>query len=181
MVCYSDCLRISVTARLEMTGVYRITSVVSDCVYIGSSTNIKKRLQSHRDRLIKGIHENRHLQRAWDKYGNDGFLFESLIECGVEDRKIREQKFIDAYVGFGLPVYNMRPSADSRECFGYKHSEETKRKISAGITGRSVSKETRDKIRAGRLGCRASEEVRAKQRSARFAYLARVRGSVVCG
>ncbi|WP_194190322.1 GIY-YIG nuclease family protein [Clostridium chrysemydis] len=47
-----------------MEGIYSITNKVNGKRYIGLSTNIKKRVASHKDQLKYNRHENTKLQRA---------------------------------------------------------------------------------------------------------------------
>ena len=56
-----------------MIGIYKIENKVNGKVYIGQSIDIEKRWKSHISYLNKGIHRNKHLQSAWDKYGEGNF------------------------------------------------------------------------------------------------------------
>jgi group I intron endonuclease len=67
--------------KLNLTnvwGIYKILNTVNGKFYIGSSTNLRKRLYEHYRELSLSIHTNKHLQLAWDKYGKDNFKFEIL-------------------------------------------------------------------------------------------------------
>src|SRR5258708_879204 len=59
-------------------GIYAITHRLSHMVYVGSSVNIRLRINTHRWELNSGRHRNPHLQRAWRKYGKDAFDFAIL-------------------------------------------------------------------------------------------------------
>ena len=59
-------------------GIYKILNTVNGKFYIGSTTNLKKRLYEHYRELNLGIHTNKHLQAAWIKYGKEGFKFQIL-------------------------------------------------------------------------------------------------------
>jgi len=63
--------------------------------YVGSSTTIVKRLQTHRRVLRQGKHPNRHLQRAWDKYGIGAFQFRVLARCPKDQVRAAEQQVFD--------------------------------------------------------------------------------------
>ena len=52
---------------------------VSDKKYIGSTTDIKRRLKDHRSSLKYGHHKNKILQNAWNKYGESSFCF-TIVE-----------------------------------------------------------------------------------------------------
>lgn len=80
-----------------MIGIYGIINLINDKKYIGSSINIRHRFITHKCYLRKNIHSNKHLQSAWNKYGEENFKFELIEEC-EEDKLIeREQYWIDYY------------------------------------------------------------------------------------
>lgn len=95
-------------------GVYIIINVVNKKVYVGSTTNsFTKRFYDHKRKLRKGVHNNEHLQNAWNKYGEDSFIF-SILEV-IEDNitiRNREKYYIDFY------------NSCNRE-FGYNINSET--------------------------------------------------------
>lgn len=78
-----------------ISGVYMIRCVKTGHCYIGSSRNIKKRWERHRNECTNNNHHNSWLQRAWVKYGAGAFEFLVLEECG-ENRVEREQHHMDA-------------------------------------------------------------------------------------
>lgn len=170
-----------------MTGVYRITNTVTDRVYIGSAVDVGHRMHQHKADLRGRKHINAYLQRSWDKHGEAMFVFEPLVECSIETRKEREQRFIDAYIDHDLHIYNLQASAGSRESFGYRHSQKAKdrirevqklswlsgaRKMSQACrdaaktvnTGRKHSEETKHRIHLAKLGHTTSEQTREKMR-----------------
>ncbi len=49
--------------------------------YVGASVNVVKRIREHFYRLEKGVHRNRRLQNAYNKYGKDSFRSEILLYC----------------------------------------------------------------------------------------------------
>ena len=61
-------------------GIYCITNLITNQKYIGSVTKskFKLRFKQHYNALIKGKHENQHLQRSFNKYGEKSFMFEIL-------------------------------------------------------------------------------------------------------
>ncbi len=58
------------------SGVYRIRNIATEMIYIGSAASLYDRYHSHKSKLNAGKHENQHLQRAYQKYGMDSFVFE---------------------------------------------------------------------------------------------------------
>ena len=59
----------------KISGIYCIENRKNHKKYIGQSTNIYHRFTSHQSKLRRGIHENIHLQYAWNKYGEQSFEF----------------------------------------------------------------------------------------------------------
>ena len=106
------------------SGIYKITNTLNGRVYVGQSSNIESRLAAHRRSLVRGAHDNQRLQRSWNKYGPDVFVFEVLEAVNDNSALVdREQFWIDALNAAAGGGYNMCPAAGS--CKGYKHSDET--------------------------------------------------------
>lgn len=91
------------------------------------------RFIKHKYRLNHGIHHNKFLQRAWDKYGAEFFVFEILEECEIEELDIRETYYIYTYNSFHKG-FNM--SVGGEGCPGYKHSQEVKSDMQARNRGK---------------------------------------------
>jgi group I intron endonuclease len=85
-----------------MIGVYRIVNTANGDAYYGSSKDVDKRLIRHRNELQNNKHHNSHLQRAWDKYGNENFTFELVEECTFDLLLQTEQHYLDKN-----PAYNI--------------------------------------------------------------------------
>ncbi len=126
-----------------VSGVYRIKNIVNGKVYIGSSVNIVGRLSNHKKWLSQNIHGNKHLQNAYNKYGDSAFIFEIYDEVAilydlktltVEQRRILkrslkpnilffEQLWLDNFESWKPENgYNKSPTAGSN--LGIKVSEE---------------------------------------------------------
>lgn len=89
-------------------GVYKILCVKNKKFYIGGSVNIKRRWKEHKLMLNKNIHHTKHLQNAWNKYGESAFEF-TIIEHTTEDQvESREKDWIehlnsnDKTIGFNV-------------------------------------------------------------------------------
>lgn len=107
------------------SGIYKITNLVNGKFYIGSAVNVKNRFSTHVSELNSHTHDNRHLQRAWDKYGKDKFKFELIEEIKEKELLLeREQFYIDNF----NPDYNICRIAGNTA--GRKFTEESKKKIS---------------------------------------------------
>lgn len=60
------------------SGIYQIVNKVNNKRYIGSSINIKQRWSAHKSELRNNKHSNKHLQAAWNYYGEAAFKFELM-------------------------------------------------------------------------------------------------------
>ncbi len=103
-------------------GVYRIVNTVTGDCYVGSSAYVQSRKSEHFQRLRKQTHANIHLQRVFDKYGEESLVFEVLERPPVEKLIEREQHWIDTLE----PTYNIRKIAESN--LGLKASDAAKAK-----------------------------------------------------
>lgn len=79
---------------MKKIGIYKIENTINKKVYIGQSNNILIRFSNHKYELNSNKHSNSHLQRAWNKYGRENFIFDILCECNTGCSKIlaRERK-----------------------------------------------------------------------------------------
>lgn len=75
------------------SGIYKIVNKLNNKYYLGSSKNFHVRKLKHFNELRKNIHHNIHLQRAFNKYGEENFEFIILEEC--ENTFEREQELLN--------------------------------------------------------------------------------------
>lgn len=131
----------------KTSGIYMITCTANGRIYIGSSRNLHKRIEAHKWRLKSHTHKNRHLQRAYDKYGETAFEYQ-VIEFVMPWMIIeREQYWIDKYKPFGDQGFNIMPRAD-----GSHHSPESIKLQSESMKGRKLSPEHKAKLHAKLIG-----------------------------
>ena len=81
-----------------MTGIYKITNLVTGKMYIGSTTNYTKRCENHMSLLRTGKHKNTALQEDVIEYGLKNFKFEMIQEyqnISTDDLKRREMLEIE--------------------------------------------------------------------------------------
>jgi group I intron endonuclease len=123
---------------MDNCGIYQIQNIVNKKTYIGSSTDVMRRMRTHRYILNIGKSPNIHLQLAWKKYGKENFTF-SIIEK-VSRRKLikRENFWINQFHAYDREYgYNaMIATQNFPHRKGFKHSEETKRKMSIAMKRR---------------------------------------------
>lgn len=133
---------------MDQIGVYQIINTINNYRYVGSTTRgFNRRWATHLCCLRKNKHENTHLQRAYNKYGEGSFVFLIIETVNTPENCIDiEQKWIDSL----KPEYNMCPNA--RNCLGRNVSKETRKKISLSNTGRKHTKDFIEKARIAMMG-----------------------------
>lgn len=143
------------------SGIYQIRNLITNKIYIGSTSNLKNRIRDHKSYLRNRTHQNILLQRAYDKYGLNNFEFSILELCSVDKLIELEQSWLDWRQSYNPKFgYNLNPTAGSN--LGFKHSYETKEKMSLAAKGKPKSETHKKNISLGKLGHFVSEEARAK-------------------
>lgn len=99
---------------MKKFGIYKITCTINDKVYIGSTeVCFKQRFKKHKQRLRNDYHENDYLQKSWNKYGEENFIFEILEEI-LDKSKVKEieQIYLNDYILKGKDFcFNLSKSA----------------------------------------------------------------------
>ncbi len=91
-----------------MIGIYKITNRINNKIYIGQSINCEKRFNEH-----KSSEHNKHLKRAYDKYGLENFSFEVLEETEESLLNERETYYIEFFNSINPKIgYNKRAGGD---------------------------------------------------------------------
>lgn len=154
--------------KKKTSGIYAIVNTVNGKRYVGSSTNIEKRKVNHLALLRGNYHQNDHLQKAWNKYGERVFNFLVIEEVPIEQLLDVEQMYLDANAN----GYNIALVAGTSPMAGRKHSDKSRNKNRLSHLGRKQSVETKEKHRLSMLGNKhgcgniPSEETRDKLRTA---------------
>lgn len=109
------------------SGIYKIENTVNGKVYVGSTTKpLKRRKYQHFILLKSNKHYNTHLQRSWNKYGEENFKFEEVVKVQENYLIKAEQYWIDYYKSYKDDLgYN-----DIRYANRVKHTDKIKNKIS---------------------------------------------------
>jgi len=138
-----------------MAFIYQIRNLANNKIYIGSTQKHNLRRKGEHFCQLKGnYHYNNHLQKAFNKYGEENFVFEVLeeIKFGEEDNDskylIVTTKEIE-YINKLNPAYNI--------------CKETK----GGKLGRIPTQEEREKSRQNQLGRKHTPETVLKIKLAR--------------
>ena len=63
---------------LPLMGIFRIKNLTNDKIFIGSSSNIKGKLNSIKFQLEMGSYINKELQNDFNKSGEKNFIFETI-------------------------------------------------------------------------------------------------------
>jgi len=101
--------------RQKPAGVFQVKNTVNGKVLLGSSLNLEGPLNGHKFMLTIGQHRNEALQKEWNEYGPDKFVFEILETVKVKDDpnfnlaaelKLLEQIWLEKLQAFGAQGYN---------------------------------------------------------------------------
>jgi len=163
-------------------GIYLIINKENYKTYVGSSIDVERRWKQHRSSLCRDKHDNSYLQNAWNKYGEENFIFSIIEELGeiilLEKVLKVEQWYLDNFIS----EYNINRKASGCNYFkGKKFTDEHRKNLSIAhsgelhhfygkrrpehsikMIGRKVSKETRDRISKIHKGKVVSEETKRK-------------------
>jgi group I intron endonuclease len=136
-----------------MIGIYVIKCKVNDRFYIGVSKNIEDRWKEHKSDLKNNKHHSIKLQRCYNKYGASNFEYLIIYKTDDYIAAINlESAMIKAFYGKTL----LNSSINTRGFgIGYKHSNESKAKISKALMGNKYT-----------LGYKHTEKSKQKQREA---------------
>lgn len=122
--------------------IYKIVNLVNDKFYVGSTVNKKVRFRQHRKLLRGNRHHCKHLQAAWNKYGEEKFYFRVVEEVPAgASLQFVEETYLLQHVGKPY-CYNTGRSADApwrnapahvTPNFGRRMAEAQKGKIAASL------------------------------------------------
>jgi group I intron endonuclease len=145
-----------------------IKNVVNGNIYIGSTVDFKKRMNTHFNFLRKNKHHNEHLNYAYNKYGESSFIYGIIQECTRENRLRIENVYLKKY----KPEYNIAKDAKA-PMEGRKHSAASKKKMAEWDRpkgenhynyGGTWKEEQREKILRKRIGSKRNEETKKRMR-----------------
>ena len=133
----------------KISGIYIIKNLINEKIYVGSSVNIFKRWNEHKAALRNQKHKNRYLQRAWNKFKEENFIFFILEETGSEKSELIkvEQKYLDLYnsykrnVGYNLSTTSIGPNGIKRvDLKKYNISNKSKIVYQYDLSGNFIKK-----------------------------------------
>jgi hypothetical protein len=101
--------------RVKPAGVFQVKNTANGKVLLGSSLNLEGPLNLHKFMLKSGHHMNQALQKDWDEFGPDKFVFVILQVVEVKDDPnfdlrdeltLLEEIWIEELEPFGEKGYN---------------------------------------------------------------------------
>jgi group I intron endonuclease len=104
--------------RKKPAGIFQIKNVANGKLYLGSSLNLEGPLSGHKFMLKIGNHRNEALQKDWNEFGEEKFVFEILEVVKVKDDPnfnledeltLLEQIWAERLQPFGEKGYNTDP------------------------------------------------------------------------
>lgn len=153
---------------MKQAVIYKIINTTNGKFYVGSSTNFKERSRCHKSRLRSGKHHSKHLQAAWNTYGEDAFIFKTIaIIPDGESLQAAEDMWLIEWVGkpecYNTSLYSDSPmrgiAKELHPMFGKPRTDATKHLI----------REARLKQADPRLGAKHSEETKQLIREKKLA------------
>jgi len=138
----------------RVCGIYKIVNKTDNKYYVGSSNVINRRWSQHKTQLRNNCHRNNHLQRSWNKFGEDNFIFEVVEEVPKEKLIEVEQKYLDIAKSNLDKCYNQ--SFDAHGGNVGKEAYEARSKKYCGINhhlfGKHLSEEIKQKMSQSKKG-----------------------------
>lgn len=111
---------------LKKKGIYSITNSINGKKYIGSTAkSFITRFTQHISKLRLNKHHCGHLQFAWNKYGEDSFIFsvEEVLE-DMDNLLNKEAEYIEKYDSYHMG-YNANPNPNTSPMFNANSREKS--------------------------------------------------------
>ena len=109
--------------------IYKIANKENGMIYIGQTIQtLEDRWRQHRKKSSTCLY----LKRAFEKYDIDNFIFEMICCCHDTDLDKLEIQYMAEFNSIVPNGYNLREGGNSG-----RHNEETKKKISDALKGRT--------------------------------------------
>lgn len=155
----------------KLSGIYQIRNIVNEKVYVGQTKQpFYKRFLHHVWKLRNGNHNNQHLQKAFDLYSEEAFVFE-VLEV-VENPLLLDEKekaYIDKARAYNA-CYNI--SEGGQGAHGVPMPEHVKQMLASLNkklnTGKHASSETKRKMSASKLGKKRTKTCIRKMQETRI-------------
>ena len=102
--------------REKPAGIFQVKNTANGKILLGSSLNLEGPLNSHKFMLTIGRHRNEELQKEWNEFGADKFVFEILEIVKVkndpdfnlsDELTLLEEIWLEKLQPFGERGYNL--------------------------------------------------------------------------
>lgn len=133
---------------MKICGIYGIKCKTNNKILVGSSKSVYRRYSQHLYNLRRNIHNNKHLQNAFNLYGEDSFellVFEKCFESELltrEDYWINKTNSLNNKKGFNFKTAE-RPKL-SKEM--HKNLSNSKKGSKNPMYGKTLSQQHKDRI-----------------------------------
>lgn len=154
-------------------GIYKIINVINNKFYVGSAVDFTARKRRHWWALRSQRHANKHLQAAWNKYGEQAFIFVIVEELELGANILAaETIWLKEHVGKDY-CYNLGTEAiaftrgwikEKNPMWGktFSHTDEAKARIAKASKERVQSDEEKAKRVKSMQGHHVAPSTRAK-------------------
>ena len=162
----------------KLVGIYCFENIIDHKKYVGKSENLEGRYKDHLRKLRRNKDGCVVFNYAWNKYGEDSFIYYIIEYCDVsllDEREIYYIKELHSHVSeWGYNVFwggkssimteetKKKISDAHKGMVTYWPSEETKEKCRVGSTGKKLSEESKKKVGDSKRGIPRSEETKRK-------------------
>lgn len=136
-----------------MPFIYKITNTVNNKAYIGKTTQLKRRIADHVNKLQKCKHHSECLQSDWNMYGEASFTYEIVEKFDSVfnfDADNLEKYWIKIFNSTN-PNSGYNQQAGGSRGPGYRFTESQKKNVSEGMKGRKFSEYTRKAIKESKM------------------------------
>lgn len=143
-----------------LIGIYKITSPTGK-IYVGQSKNIFQRFNFY---SFYNCKNQTKLYNSFKKYKVENHIFEIIEECSIKHLDEREKywiKYLNS-IENGLNIQNGGNTSP--------RSEETKKKISKSLTGKTKSSTHKSNISSSRKGMKFTSQHKHNMSKSRFRY-----------
>lgn len=141
-----------------VVGIYIIRNEADGKVYIGQSVDVEYRICNHFSKLKWNRHDNKHLQRAYNK-SPSSFSWELLCKCKENELDEKEINLICEY-NSADPKYGYNMSYGGQQ--EHRATKETRRKMSETKKGKKFTPEHCAKIGIANSKRKLSNETKQK-------------------
>lgn len=130
--------------------IYLIKNIYNNKIYIGQSLHPEIRLYKHFD--VASKKPKFYIHQAIHKYGRHNFRLQILGECFSKQELNEAERECISFFESNDRRYGYNLTEGGEGCVGYKHSIETRNKISKAKSGKV----------SNRKGCKLSNEIKQK-------------------